>query len=97
MTPEAVQHLPAGNTPVVDNWAPASRDLVSELPTLVRQLRGDGFATSRVSFNLRDWDSTPRRTVIDGQVIRLGGFNTQARNTVTAMDDGLNRVTLTYT
>lgn len=68
------------------HWSPSSRDLIAELPGLLDRLRDDGFDAYRVSFNLADWDPTPRRTTIGGRAVRLGGFTVQRPDTITVVD-----------
>jgi hypothetical protein len=79
----------AATTGFVDGaWWPYSRDLLSELPVLVRVL-GDPAETGarmlrveRVSYNLGVWDPTDGKIDVDGLVVRLGGYRSQDANTV---------------
>jgi hypothetical protein len=82
--PDAAQH-----------WSPRTRVLTAELPALVTRMAAGKFTVDRVMFNLADWDLTPRRAVLDGRTVKLGGFRTQDRNTITVVDpSGGQRITV---
>jgi hypothetical protein len=57
-------------------WWPRGRDLTSELPALLDVLWSAGREITRVTYNLGAWDRAPRRIVVDGRSVRLGGFLT---------------------
>ena len=69
----------APTTGVVDGaWWPASRDLAAELPHVVAALATRLGPVERVNYNLDVWQAAPRRIRIDGRVVRMGGFRSQA-------------------
>jgi len=47
----------------------------------------------RVTYHLGDWDPSARKIVVDGSVVRLGGFRSQRAGTVDVLAE-LHRVTL---
>lgn len=67
-------------------WWPRSRDLAVELPALLDLLWCAGRDISRVTYNLADWDVAPRKLLVDGRVVRLGGFSAGERNAVRLSD-----------
>ncbi|MBW0106573.1 DUF5994 family protein [Pseudonocardia sp. KRD291] len=73
-------------------WWPHSRDLVAELPSLVAE--PDAGRVDRVSYSEADWDTTPRRTVVDGSVVKLGRYRTLPPHTMNVLDGGRWRTIL---
>lgn len=67
-------------------WWPRTDDLVAELPMLLRAFPDGDQQITRVTYNLLGWSAAPRRTTIDGRVIRLGGFRTSDPLTVRLLD-----------
>lgn len=60
---------------VVDGaWWPHSRVLVEELPELVACLDDRIGPVSRVGYSLVTWPAAPRRAILGGRIVRLGGF-----------------------
>jgi hypothetical protein len=55
-------------------WQPRTRNLAEELPGLIAALIEHGIPVARVSYHRGSWEAVPRRLIIDGRVIRLGGF-----------------------
>ncbi len=47
----------------------------------------------RVTFHLGDWDLAVRKIVVDGSVVRIGGFRSQPAGTLDVLAE-LHRVTL---
>ena len=47
----------------------------------------------RVTYHLGDWDPSARKIVVDGSVVRLGGFRSQRACTLDVLAE-LHRVTL---
>jgi hypothetical protein len=85
----------APTTGYVDGaWWPRSRDLSAELPALLAVLAVRLGRVRRVSFNLTDWTTAPRRIAVDGQPIRLGGFHSQHTHTVDVIGPNEPRITL---
>ncbi len=72
-------------------WWPGSRDLSVELPALLAMLATRLGWVEQVTYNLTVWDPSPRRLVLDGGVVRLGGFRSQPADTVTAIGNGGQR------
>ncbi|WP_460394930.1 DUF5994 family protein [Actinophytocola sediminis] len=58
-------------------WWPRSRDLTTELPALLTELSARLGQIQAVSYNLDTWDPAPRRLLVNGQRVRLGGYMTQ--------------------
>ena len=85
----------APTTGYVDGaWWPRSRDLSAELPALLAVLAVRLGRVERVSFNLTDWTTAPRRIAVDGQSVRLGGFHSQHTHTVDVIGPTEPRITL---
>ena len=74
-------------------WWPRSRDLATELPSLLAVLAVRLGHIERVSYHLCEWGPSPRRIHDDGGVVRLEGFRTQRANTVQVLA-ARERVTL---
>jgi hypothetical protein len=74
-------------------WWPRSRDLALELRALLAVLAVRLGRIERVTYQLGDWDPSPRKIVVDGSVVRLGGFRAQRACTVDVLAE-LHRVTL---
>jgi hypothetical protein len=69
---------PVSGSGFVDaGWWPRSRDLSVELPPLFDVLWTAGRDVNRVLYNLDFWLPAPRRLVVDGRSVRLGGFRRQ--------------------
>ncbi|MEU0511253.1 DUF5994 family protein [Amycolatopsis thermoflava] len=75
-------------------WWPRSRDLAAELPGLLAVLARRPGSIERVTYNLATWTSVPRRLLIEGRTVRLEGFRSQPRCTVTVAGQGRQRLTL---
>lgn len=67
----------SGNGFVDAGWWPRSRDLTDELPPLLDVLWTADRDVNRVIYNLDFWLPAPRRLVVDGRSVRLGGFRRQ--------------------
>ncbi|RZT87387.1 hypothetical protein EV383_4307 [Pseudonocardia sediminis] len=65
-------------------WWPRSRDLAVELEALAAE-PGAGHV-DRVSYSFPDWDDTPRRALVDGTVVKLGGYRTLPAHTMNVLD-----------
>jgi Family of unknown function (DUF5994) len=74
-------------------WWPRSRDLALELRALLPVLAVRLGRIERVTYHLGDWDPSARKIVVDGSVVRLGGFRSQRVCTVDVLAE-LHRVTL---
>jgi hypothetical protein len=87
--PTAATGSPAPDRGFVDGaWWPHSNDLVAELPWLIAQMSERGYRIRRVTYNLDAWAPAPRRLIVDGQVIKLGGFRTQSPAELVLVDGG---------
>lgn len=86
----------APTTGFVDGaWWPRSRDLSAELPPLLAVLAVRLERIERVTYNLTVWNPAPRRIVIAGSEVRVEGFRSQHRETVTVIGaNGRHRLTL---
>ena len=61
-------------------WWPASNDLAMEVPALLAAVAPRLGRVERVSYRIDDWAAAARKIVVDGAVVRLGGFRS-ARGT----------------
>lgn len=75
-------------------WWPRSRDLVAELPALLSVLAVRLGDVLRVSYNLSEWNSAPRRVAADSRRLRLDGFNSRPAHTVDLVAADGHRLTL---
>lgn len=65
------------------SWWPRSRDLATELPTLLTAVTDQLGSTERVSYHLGDWDPVGRSVDVGGRfAVRLSGFRAQAADTI---------------
>ncbi|UQX87304.1 DUF5994 family protein [Jatrophihabitans telluris] len=68
-------------------WWPRSRSLAEELPAVIRALMVRGYDIRRVTYNMAAWDQNPpRKLVVDGRLVRLSGFRTQAADSIVLID-----------
>jgi hypothetical protein len=74
-------------------WWPRSRDLALELRALLPVLAVRLGRIERVTYHLGDWDPATRKIVVDGSVVRIGGFRAQRAGTLDVLAQ-LHRVTL---
>lgn len=75
-------------------WWPRSRDLRVELPALFAALAARLGVVERMAYNLGEWHTVERRLEIGGDRIKLGGFHSQAANTIDLTGRDGRRVTL---
>ena len=75
-------------------WWPRSRDLAAELPALLAVLAVRLGEIPRVSYNLTEWETTPRQITADGVRIRLSGFWTRPPHTVDVIAGDRRRLSL---
>ena len=71
---------------VAGGWWPRSTDLATEAPALVRAVRGAGRDVFRLMYSLHAWDRPPSSLVVDGRVVKLGGYATVDPSVVTLVD-----------
>lgn len=62
------------DSPVDGAWWPESSNLAEEVPKLLRRLWADGAKYSRVAYRLGAWGPAPRKVVVAGTLVHLGGF-----------------------
>ncbi|MGW2207233.1 DUF5994 family protein [Streptomyces sp. NPDC001774] len=55
-------------------WWPRSRDVVTELPALIRALTTHLGPVTRVGLDTDAWEYVPTRVVVDDRVVRLDSF-----------------------
>jgi Family of unknown function (DUF5994) len=78
---------PVSRTGFVDaGWWPRSRDLTAELPALLEILWTASREITRVSYSMSFWDKAPRRMLVEGRPVRLGGFSYQSELLLTVVD-----------
>ena len=70
-----------GASPFDGAWFPRSRDLAVELPELIAELDRRGVRVERFTYALDAWAPVARKIVVQGRVVRAGGFR--------SMDDGV--------
>lgn len=69
---------PVTGTGFVDaGWWPRSNDLVEEISALLEVFWTAGRDITRVSYNLDHWLAAPRRVIIEGHRVHLGGYHRQ--------------------
>jgi hypothetical protein len=87
---------PAGSTTghVDGAWWPGSRDLPTELPSLLASLAARLEWVERVTYNLTAWAPAPRHLPVGGRAVRLEGFRSQPADVVTVIGRGGRRLTL---
>jgi hypothetical protein len=84
----------AAPTGYVDGaWWPRSRDLSSELPSLLAELAVRLGRIERVSYNLTAWGPTVRKINYRGFWVRLAGYRSQHKDTIDVLG-ARERVTL---
>ena len=55
-------------------WWPRTRDLTREVRELVAELERRGLRVERFTYSLGAWPAAPRKLVVNGRVVRTGGF-----------------------
>lgn len=66
---------PVAGTETADGvWWPRSLDLAAELAPLLAAMRSAGHAVRRVTYNLDAWQPVARKLVVNGAVVRPGGY-----------------------
>ena len=63
-----------GTRPSTARWFPRSRDLAVELPELIAELDRRGVRVERFTYALDAWLPVPRKLVVQGRIVRTGGF-----------------------
>ncbi|MGH3875520.1 MAG: DUF5994 family protein [Actinophytocola sp.] len=75
-------------------WWPRSLDLATELPALIEVLGVRLGHVEGVTYDLTAWDAVPRRLLVDGRLLRLGGYRSQNPHTIDVIGATGRRVTL---
>src|SRR3954467_5969186 len=75
-------------------WWPHTDDLAAELPDLLAVLSVRLGAIARVTYNLAEWATAPRKVSIGGRIIRLDGYHRQPPNTLGVVDGYGNKIVL---
>jgi hypothetical protein len=55
-------------------WWPRTHDLADEVPELVAEMERRGVRIERFTYALDAWQPAPRKLVVNGRVVRTGGF-----------------------
>jgi hypothetical protein len=63
-----------GNSAFDGAWFPRTRDLAVEVPELIAELNRRGVRVERFTYALDAWSPAPRKLVVQGRVVRTGGF-----------------------
>jgi hypothetical protein len=69
-------------------WWPRSPDLSVELPALLTAMWSAGYDVFRIVYNLTAWDPAPRRLIMSGRRVKLGGFRLQDKASISLVDSG---------
>lgn len=75
-------------------WWPRSRDLATELPTLLAALAVRMGDIASVSYSLASWEAAPRRITVAGNSVRLAGFHYQHAQALDVIGADRRRITL---
>jgi hypothetical protein len=55
-------------------WWPRTRDLATEVRELIAELERRGVRVERFTYALDSWQPAPRKLLVNGRVVRTGGF-----------------------
>jgi hypothetical protein len=72
-------------------WFPRSRDLAFEVPELIAELERRGVRVERFTYSLDAWLPVSRKIVVNGRVVRTGGFRSMNPLVVCITWDGGTR------
>ncbi|MCU1667655.1 MAG: uncharacterized protein JWP40_582 [Blastococcus sp.] len=78
----------SGGSPFDGAWFPRSRDLPVEMPELIAELDRRGVRIERFTYSLDAWTPAPRKVVVQGRVVRSGGFRSMDPQVVCLTWDG---------
>ena len=81
----------SSDSPFDGGWFPRSRDLAVEVPELVAELDRRGIRVERFTYPLDAWSPAPRKVVVQGRVVRTGGFRSMDRQVVCLTWEGGRR------
>jgi Family of unknown function (DUF5994) len=80
-----------GNSAFDGAWFPRTRDLAVEVPELIAELERRGVRVERFTYPLEAWRPAPRKVVVQGRVVRTGGFRSMDPGVVCVTWAGGNR------
>ena len=72
-------------------WFPRGRDLAVELPELIAELDRRGLRVERFTYALDAWAPVARKLVVQGRLVRTGGFRSMDPGVVCLTWDGGTR------
>ena len=72
----------SGASPFDGGWFPRGNDLRVELPELIAELDRRGVRVERFTYALDAWLPVPRKLVVQGRIIRTGGFRSMDSHVV---------------
>ncbi len=72
-------------------WFPRGRDLAVELPELIAELDRRGLRVERFTYALDAWAPVARKVVVQGRLVRTGGFRSMDPGVVCLTWDGGTR------
>jgi hypothetical protein len=72
-------------------WFPRTCDLAAELPELIAELDRRGLRVERFTYPLGAWSPVDRKIVVQGRVVRTGGFRSMDPGVVCLTWAGGNR------
>ena len=75
-------------------WWPRSRDVTTQLPSLLAALPGQIGRITRVSLNMRMWDPTPNRVPTATRILKVGWFTVIDPDLLTLSDAEGHRILL---
>jgi Family of unknown function (DUF5994) len=78
----------SGASPFDGAWFPRSRDLAVEMPELIAELDRRGVRIERFTYAIEAWLPAPRKVVVQGRLIRTGGFRSMDPQVVCLTWDG---------
>jgi hypothetical protein len=78
----------SGGSPFDGAWFPRSRDLAVEMPELIAELDRRGVRIERFTYALEAWLPVPRKVIVQGRMIRTGGFRSMDPQVVCLTWDG---------
>lgn len=75
-------------------WWPRSTNPTTEFTSLLTALSAISGPMNRLAYNLTAWDPAPRKLRVEGHQVRLEGFHTLDRRTVSLTDPSGHHVVL---
>jgi hypothetical protein len=72
-------------------WFPRGRDLAVELPELIAELERRGVRVERFTYALDAWSPVARKLLVQGRLVRTGGFRSMDPGVVCLTWDGGRR------